>query len=232
MEEIVIGRTRIPVIVRENSRLKRSRLSVDTNGVLVETPSGTKQEVITSFLEQRVEWIFHHWDEFRGKSISSVWPERFVSGAKVMFLGRFEPIEVRTGDGFTIQHSTKGFSISVRDHTDQIQIKSLIIDYYQDYLTDLLQNLVNGIGMCAIPAFRFTQRKDRWAYCDERKILHVGWDLAFLPKKLIEYVLIHELCHLKHMNHDKEFWQEVGRHLPEQSERKQALVEFERLYGF
>lgn len=231
MEEIVIGKTRIPVEVKENAKLKRSRLSVDHKGVLVETPKLGELEEIVSFVEDKREWIFNRWEESKGRTIQNVWPERFVSGAKVMFLGRPELLEINRGPDAQITFSTRGFQVSIPANVDPSQIRVLIIEYFQSYLHDLIQRLIDKHVSGKVADIRFTRRNDRWAYCDEDKVLHVGWDLAFLPKKLIEYVIKHELCHLTHMDHGPQFWSELKRMAPDYQDHQKMLAEWESSHG-
>lgn len=230
MDELVIGKTRIPVAVRRNDRLKKCRLSVDQHGVLVEAPSNFPEMRLASFVELQKEWIFQQWEGFKGRQLLNAWPERFVSGAKVMFLGRLNLLEIRRSATDEVRYGARGFQIDISVPPQDEIIKALLVDYFQEYLEGLIVDLTENhpaLLSGAKPVIRFTQRRDRWAYCDEKQVIHIGWDLAFLPKQLIEYVLIHELCHLAHRNHQESFWKAVASFLPEYREREQQLNEYE-----
>jgi len=62
---------------------------------------------------------------------------------------------------------------------------------------------------------RFKNQKSRWGSCSELKNINLNIRLLFLPIDLIDYVIIHELCHLKHLNHSKAFWALVASHCPD-----------------
>jgi len=75
-------------------------------------------------------------------------------------------------------------------------------------------------------SFRFN--KTRWGSCSPKNSISFNYYLAQLPKELIEYVVVHELSHIKHKNHSKNFWDEVQKELPDVKILKKRLREFEK----
>ena len=65
--------------------------------------------------------------------------------------------------------------------------------------------------------------KGRWGTCSYRKDISFNWKLIMAPEKIIEYVIVHELCHLIHFNHSKNFWESVENILPDYKLRKDWL---------
>lgn len=61
---------------------------------------------------------------------------------------------------------------------------------------------------------RFKNTKTRWGSCSERKTINLNIQMLFLPKHLSDHVLLHELCHLEHLNHSKNFWNLVESYEP------------------
>ncbi|WP_456479561.1 M48 family metallopeptidase [Nautilia sp.] len=76
-------------------------------------------------------------------------------------------------------------------------------------------------------SFRFN--KTRWGSCSAKNAISLNYYLAQLPKELIEYVVVHELAHIKHKNHSPAFWKEVEKQLPDVSQRRKLLRRFEKL---
>lgn len=68
-------------------------------------------------------------------------------------------------------------------------------------------------------------QKSRWGSCSSRGTLSFNYRLVFAPPKVLDYVVVHELCHLTHMNHSKDFWNLVGQVMPEYKEYKKWLRE-------
>ena len=69
------------------------------------------------------------------------------------------------------------------------------------------------------------QQKTRWGSCSSEKNLNFNWKLILAPPEVLDYVVVHELCHLKEMNHSKAFWDEVGKVMPEYETYKLWLKE-------
>ena len=63
----------------------------------------------------------------------------------------------------------------------------------------------------------------RWGSCTSEKHITYNFMIASLPIELIDYIVVHELCHLYHMNHDRSFWRKVGSILPDYKKRQEAL---------
>jgi predicted metal-dependent hydrolase len=74
-------------------------------------------------------------------------------------------------------------------------------------------------------------QKRCWGSCSTKQNLNFNYKLAFLPLELIDYIVVHELCHLRHFHHRAEFWAEVESIIPEYKERIQTLRTIERTHG-
>lgn len=68
--------------------------------------------------------------------------------------------------------------------------------------------------------------KTRWGSCSQKRNLNFNYRLIFLPSQLLEYVVVHELCHLRELNHSPKFWFEVGKILPNYRQLRRQLQEF------
>jgi predicted metal-dependent hydrolase len=70
-----------------------------------------------------------------------------------------------------------------------------------------------------------TQKK-RWGTCSSRRELRFNWKCIMLKDDLIDYIVVHELCHLKQMNHSSDFWNEVENRIPDYKSRRNALKKY------
>jgi len=74
---------------------------------------------------------------------------------------------------------------------------------------------------------RISNAKKRWGSCSSKGTVSINWRLIFAPKKTLVYVIIHELMHLKHMNHSKKYWQAVEKAIPDYKNHKKWLKDHE-----
>jgi len=72
-------------------------------------------------------------------------------------------------------------------------------------------------------------QKSRWGSCSKKNNLNFSYKIAFLPKDIVEYIIVHELCHLKEFNHSKDFWELVSKAIPEYIIKRKQLKRFKFL---
>lgn len=65
----------------------------------------------------------------------------------------------------------------------------------------------------------------RWGSCSRKKNLNFNYKMLFLPRDLAEYIVVHELCHLEHLNHSRKFWTHVAAIIPDYKKRRKTLKE-------
>lgn len=231
MEKIVIGKTEIPFTFSQNKRLKRKRLTITPNGVLLEA-NGTDQDDIDSFLEQKEEWIINKWDDLSHKEVLNPWPTTFASGHKILFRDRYEMLTIMTTSEseVSIEHSMSGFLVFVPRSIPVKERDSVIKDYFVSYFEQYIIN--DALDICnkyykklgKLPKMvKVTNRKDVWGLCNKDGSISIGMSSVFLPRPVFEYVVLHELCHLKERNHGEKFWGLVGSVMPDYMGRKDYL---------
>ncbi|MFC1755907.1 M48 family metallopeptidase [Patescibacteria group bacterium] len=91
-------------------------------------------------------------------------------------------------------------------------------------IKDRLDELSIEVGI-KYNTFRLSGAKKRWGSCSNKRTVSINWRLILAPPEIIDYVIIHELIHLKHMNHSKRFWKEVQKHIPDYKEKRKWLNE-------
>lgn len=70
---------------------------------------------------------------------------------------------------------------------------------------------------------RIKDTKTRWGSCSSKRNLNFNYRILMAPEKVMDYIIVHELCHLKHMNHGKQFWETVALYMPDYQNQKEWL---------
>lgn len=107
-----------------------------------------------------------------------------------------------------------------------LEVESFYKNRANEYLLQRTQDLSKQTGL--IPTkIKISKAKKRWGSCSGKNSINLSCYLTKLPHEVIEYVIIHELCHITHKNHSKAFWSEVAKHCPDYRQRVTLLREFE-----
>lgn len=92
----------------------------------------------------------------------------------------------------------------------------------KDFIAQRVKHFAEVMGT-AYKSVSIRCQKTRWGSCSAKKNLSFNCLLLLLPSELLDYVVVHELCHLKHMNHSQAFWSEVEKFLPDYKKRRALL---------
>lgn len=105
-------------------------------------------------------------------------------------------------------------------------IRTLILDWFSQQVDTYLQEKLffyqKLTGLCAT-SVKIRRYKSRWGSCNNKRALTFNTLLAMVPKAVFDYVIVHELCHIKHMNHSAAFWQLVASYMPDYQQQKYWL---------
>ena len=161
-------------------------------------------------------FVTEHLDELRSAQKRMDEAENRVPGT-ILFRGARIPLCVeRSGRGHV---TVDGNGVTVFSSTDDpSRIKALL----RGYLSRLALNDINAALARWAPSFRETygrvtirQQRSRWGSCSAKRNLNFNWKLILAPPECLEYVVIHELAHLKVFNHSEAFWDEVRKRMPD-----------------
>jgi hypothetical protein len=240
MHTLIIGKTEIPYAIQESAHSKRRRIVVTPDRVDVVVPIGTPHDGAHSFIQARRKWVFDKLEEVRLlREQESPWPGRFVTGAKVLYRGRRMRLNVQEvpglygrvtyRNGFYIDAPSKPFKMTTEEY-----VKHSLKEWFKDRVQHDTEEFARKYGKkwnLRPKAIRIKEQKHLWGSCGKDNIINFNWQLIFAPKPVLEYAVVHELCHLRHRNHDGEFWKLVRSVLPDYEERKVWLDRNEKFVG-
>lgn len=120
------------------------------------------------------------------------------------------------------------YYLGKRYEKNSINVKELYKEKLPEILLPILYKYSKQMNLYPNKvSFRFN--KSRWGSCSAKNNISFNYYLAQLPKELIEYIVVHELAHIKHKNHSKNFWDLVEKYLPDVKNRRKLLRQYEKL---
>ena len=158
-------------------------------------------------------------------------PREFVSGESVLYLGRHYRLKVlpdeRTGDA-----KLRGGWLRVpgawRDGPSRVHARASVVSWFRRHATKRLPERVEAwrakVGV-SMPRVLIADQLKRWGSCDRSGTVRLNWRIIQAPMRLVDYVVVHELVHLRHRGHGVDYWRAVGRVMPDYERRREELRE-------
>lgn len=193
--------------------------------VVLSVPKDASAKEIEYVLHKRKDWIEKRVEEFKRHLHLS---RELISGEDIFYLGKRYRLKVLSSKVERVELKGGYLEISVRDKKDYQHKEALIKAWYQQkaksYFKELLDKYTALLGCNQIQTFRIKEMKTRWGSCNLAKAyINLNLELIKKDKKAIEYVVLHELAHLGHPNHSRDFWDFVKLYMPDYQERRKLL---------
>ena len=210
----------------EFCRRKTLEISVMPNSaVQVRAPQGATLEAVAQKVQKKAPWIVEKQDWF-AKFPKAPPPRQYLGGETHLYIGRHYRLKVEKGKERLVKIDG-GFirivSVDVRPTT----VKKLLDEWLRNKAKALFKKVfddcIKKYAKSIAPRLQIRDMKTRWGSLSKGGILTLNIKLIAAPKECIEYVVVHELCHLKYPNHDKKFYRLLETRLPDWEKRKQKL---------
>lgn len=156
-------------------------------------------------------------------------PGKYISGETLLYLGRQYRLKVEEGEPAPAKMRGRFLQVRVADKSDTAKVKKRVEEWYRkrgdEHLHQVLNRSLAITARHGIPAASITLRKmrSRWGSCSSQGRITINTALIQAPAHCVEYVIMHELCHLRHHNHSKAFYKLLTQCMPEWQKRKSAL---------
>jgi len=214
---ILDGQT-ISYVVKRSPRARYARLEVrPQSGLAVVIPRSYDVSRIPELLNEKRRWILDKLAKLGHINLPSA-GARIKSGDTIPYLGRNLRVVRRKNSRQNDSIQVKGKSLVVSLNSTGVSLRLILESWYRREAEKLIRKRVDDLSRKVGVKFgRLTIRgaKTRWGSCSQKGNLNFNWKLLMVPEPIIDYVIIHELAHLKEMNHSKKFWHLVGQHCPE-----------------
>ena len=211
----------------KKSARKTTSIYIERDGTIsVLAPEPYDLNVIEQILESKRSWIYRNLAEWEDLNRTRVERE-FVNGEGFPYLGSTYRLQIV--DKATHDLSLKnGMFILKRSSLSNARLK--FVEFYKEKAKTRIPKQVEKYTrlMGLQPSgFRVQELKNRWASCSADGMLNFHWRCMMAPLSALEYIVVHELAHLKYPNHTAEFWNTIEKALPDYQKAKGWL----RLYG-
>ena len=222
MPSLSIGRTNIDYELRRSASAVERRITVTPERVEVLALTTDDDDAIADFLDRKRQWLLDTVREVEQIAARRHAVPRFMSGSKIPFRGRRMPLTVRRSDAERMEIAYRnGFVVDLPswagDDTD-----ALVAGELKLWLRQRARKDVTEIARHYSARFDLSPRSIRvadfvtgWGSCGPEGNVLINWHLIFAPKKVLEYVVAHELAHLRQRSHGREFWDFLGTILPD-----------------
>lgn len=220
----------VPYALKRSSRAKYLRLEVRPKaGLTVVVPRTYKVADLTDFLKKKRAWILSKLGKYvEGHPL--VEEKRLKSGDSIPYLGRQLRLVIRNEIGVTDSARLEPDRLVVNTGSHDGRLNLLLENWYRQQAERFLRQRAGVLcPRIGVSYARLTIRsaRTRWGSCSAKRNLNFNWKLMILPEPVIDYVVTHELAHLKEMNHSKEFWNVVAEHCPQWRRHRKWLRDHE-----
>lgn len=216
------------VLVRRRGR-RGVGLKVDENGLTVSAPSAMPLTHIESLVRESERWVLRKIPEWRKRRAT---PVEWIDAVRLPFLGGALVLRLREGARGRAARVDNELRVTA-PAGDAAATRHAVVRWYkaaaEAYLGSRVGDLAAAAGLPA-PRLIVSSALSRWGSCNSKREIRLAWRLVKAPMRLVDYVICHELAHLRHMNHSSAFWAEVARQCPGYRRLRDELCATDHLY--
>lgn len=221
-------------IVRSNRKTVAIQLLED-GFVKVSAPFGVTESEIDEIVNNKLSWILKKQEElkriYREKNVD----RKFEDGEKISFLGReyrlkivktkkdIKPEVVIDNDNMIIYINEKFIDKDTKENIRKL-LKKWFIERFREIAAKRIEKYSILIGVTP-SKITIREQKTRWGSCSSKGSINLNWKLVMAPMEVVDYVIVHELCHMIEMNHSREYWNIVSSVMPDYKKYKKWLKE-------
>lgn len=225
--EYISGNGYVAEVIR-TPRIKSARLQVEDGVVSIAVPKALETERIEQLLKDKHRWIKEKLYLHQQQQPA---PKReMLSGEAFPYLGRNYRLKITTGklQPVKLLHGRLQVVVPKAMRHEHI-IRDMLTHWYRLQAEIRFKEKVKryasvvGVEPTDVSVKTF---KSRWGSCNVKGEVQFHWKVIMAPNRIVDYVVVHELCHLKHHDHSPAFWKSVERIVPDYLECKAWLREF------
>ena len=211
------------------AKVKNFYITIQNGEVVIKAPWYVTSSQIQDVVESKRKWIMEKLEEYQNSPRKA---KEYLDGEKFQILGEEYSLNIYYKDiNNAILNVENGKIVIIlplryaeEDNTDQIK-KMIDKMYYmvaEREVEAAMEKTRKMVGL-APEEYRIKKTKSVWGSCSSNRKITINQNLMMYSRKAVEYVVLHEVCHLKYMNHSKKFWEMVERYMPDYKEAEKEL---------
>lgn len=211
----------ISYLLHRSHGRRRISLSIDERGLRVGAPLRASLRDIEAVLHQHARWVIRKLSDWRERRAPA---RRWESGETLAYLGLPLRLEIEQGASL-VALSAAELRIRAPDAAPAA-IAALAIHWLRTQALAHFHNRIDHFRprVTLDPvAVKLSNARSRWGSCHASGRISLNWRLIHMPQHLIDYVVVHELAHLREMNHSPRFWNVVGSVIPDYAARRREI---------
>ena len=216
------------VEIIKTNRKKSASIQLKDGQVRVRAPRSLSDKRINDLIKKRAPWIKEKLEEYSKRPQAVT--KKYEDGEIFSYLDRNYELKIVESDeeAVKLKNGCLVVSICKEDFGKNIKVQNLLTDWYRNHAHKYLQErtikFANIIGVSP-SSISVKNYKSRWGSCSINGAIDYNWKIIQAPKKVIDYVVIHELCHLLEHNHSPKYWSYVEKFMPNWKENRDWLKE-------
>lgn len=215
-----------PVEVVKTDRKKSASIQLDGEVVKVRVPRTLSDRRIRELIARRTSWITAKLKEAAERPV--VKPKEYVSGETFPCLGRNYRLKVTAGDEPSVRLRGGYLQATVRgtDERPRETVRLMLAAWYRERaekrLGEKTERFAKVVGV-EPRSVAVKDYKSRWGSCSAKGDIRYNWRIILAPHRIVDYVVVHELCHMLEHNHSGRYWKLVEKYVPDYRERRDWL---------
>jgi predicted metal-dependent hydrolase len=199
-------------------------LKITSTGLVVHAPKRISQYQLEGIIVQKADWIRKKLASLTANQIPAM---QWQHGEQLLFLGNAITLVIEHSiRSNAVKYEPGILQLAMTAHNDQIQVARKVIQWYKKQaMTDFTRRLEifsSKLGV-SFTSLSLSNASSRWGSCNSKKEIRLNWRLLQAPPHIINYVVCHELAHLKEMNHSAKFWATVASIFPDYKTAEKEL---------
>src|SRR6056300_1637793 len=223
------------ILINRTKRKKTISILIKDGNVEVRATFNLNQNEIDAFILKKERWIKNK--ILLQKSIKQLPEKKFINGEVFKLLGKDLKLKINiSGEKKTyLKNDYICLDLKNNSENNKEKIKKKLKLFYRSLSERILKErtLIESKKMnLKVKAIKVRSYKNRWGSCSSNGDISYNWKLIMAPEKIIDYVIIHELCHLIHFNHSRDYWEEVSKKIINYKECREWLKSNQYLFNW